>query len=555
MNTAMPGTSENSPRGIRTLIIPGIYFPGIGFSFDHCHDFRLTVDGVLMTLPNLKTYFSNGRSFGNTKVKSADPLADVFQQIYFSGIYLYNLLMQKGFDAEILNCYTSGRKDSENKIRENFDVVLISTTFTWCPQIKPLLRELKKANPGAKIIIGGRWVYDSYRIWERCKELQLEEGSSEVLVRYFFTGSYSWKDVDVFIVDQHGENTLIKVLSDIQKGANFRDNPNCAYWNDNGEIVFTETMSEQYDVENLTIDWSKLPEKYHSSVMPLAAGIGCPFRCKFCDYNVSKLYHKPFDLLRKELRQMNECRFLQTAWFIDDNFLFNTKRIREFCDMWLEESFRLSWYGIVRLDSLQDSTVALMRKTGLRMVMLGVESGSPKILANMNKKVAIDQYKRGFELLAAHGIRAKILLVIGFPGENDETISETIDFINSLPGTPEIGHEIFLSPFCLLPLASVASAAERAKYNLRGFLFDWSHNTMRAADTYGAMKRIFLETRGVFQYYPDNNRFESESPEARSRFTQVAVAREELARAIVGGRSKQETALLWGNLETLVMKR
>jgi len=554
MNTAMTEASKKSLSGMRILIIPGIYFPGVGFSFDHCHDFRLTVDGVLMTLPNLKTYFTNGRSFGNTKVKSTDPVADVFQQVYFSGIYLYNLLTRKGFDAEILNCYTSGKKESENKIRENFDVIVVSTTFTWCPQVKLLLQELKKANPRAKIIIGGRWVYDSYRIWERRKEIELEEGSSEVLERYFFTGGYSWKDVDLFIVNQHGERALIKALSDIQSGADFRDNPNCAYWNDKGDVVFTRASEEQYDVENLTIDWEKLPEKYHSSVMPLVAGIGCPFRCKFCDYNISKLYHKPFDLLRKELRQMNDCRFLQTAWFIDDNFLFNAKRIREFCNMWQEESFRLSWYGIVRLDSLQDDTVAIMQKIGLKMVMLGVESGSPKILANMNKKAAIDQYKKGFELLAAHGIRAKILLVIGFPGENDETISETIDFINSLPGMPEIGHEIFLSPFCLLPLAPVASEAERGKYNLRGFLFSWSHSTMGAADTYDAMKRIFLETKGVFQYYSDNNRFESESPEVRSRFTQVAVARENLTKAIVGGRSREDVDLLWGILETLVMK-
>ncbi len=534
----------------KILLIPGIYTPEAGFSFDHCHDFRLTVDGVLMTIPNLKKYFANSRTIPNRDDLVFRSNSRVYQQIYFSGVYLYNFISQAGYNVELHNCFISGSKETNKVLNQDYDIIIISTTFTWCPQIKPVVSELRARYPKAKIIIGGRWVWDSYRIWLR-REEELYKNFPDVMERYFFTGRKVWDEVDIFIVAEHGEKTMLNIFDEIDKNLDFKNNANCAYWNNSGELTFTERGADEFDVEYLTINWSELPEKYQSTVMPLVAGIGCPFKCKFCDYNLSRLYYKPFDLLRKELRQLNESRMVSTAWFIDDNFLYNTTRIKEFCQLWLEEKFRLNWYGIIRIGSITEETARLMRETGLKMVMLGIESGSQQILDNINKRVTIENYKKGFELLAKYGIRAKILLMVGTPGESAETIQETIDFLNSLPGRPNIGHELFIAKFCLLPLSPLFSAEERAKFNLTGALFDWQHSTMRGEQSFDYMKKLYLQTNDFFQFYPDNI-FDMPEGEDKEKLIKIAIVRERLAKHQVAGISNYETEKLWSELEELI---
>jgi radical SAM superfamily enzyme YgiQ (UPF0313 family) len=532
------------------LIIPGIYTKDVGFSFDHCSTFQLTVDGVLMTRANLRTYFSNERTMPKAAVLRERSEAQVYRQIYFSGIYLYNFLRKAGYNTSLLNCFIAGSNETSKALKAPIDVIVVSTTFIWCKQLRPVIKHIREMLPNVKIIVGGRWVYDSYRILQK-HEKNPELFPPEVLKRYFFTDETAWDDIDLFIVGEHGENILDSILDSISRKEPFKNFPNCAYWND-GELLFTERTEETFDVSNLAIDWGALPEKYHSSVMPIVAGIGCPFKCKFCDYSLSKLYYKSFDMLREELHQLEACRFVSTAWFIDDNFLYNTKRILEFTSMWKEENFNLNWYGIIRMDSITKETAKALADTGLKMVMLGVESGSEKILSNMNKKATLEQYRKGFKLLAANGIRAKILLVIGFPGEDSDTIQETIDFLNEIPGKPDIGHEIFLSPFCVLPLAHLNTTEDRRAFGLEGYIFDWRHESMEYAEVYDAMKRIYLETEGVFQYYPDND-FDFLEGSEREEMLEIALTREQLRKAQLSGASAERQDALWNQLEKLVM--
>ena len=84
-------------NSLKILIIPGIFSEGVGFSFDHCSDFQLTVDGVLMTRANLLTYFSNGRTLPNAQTLRRRSEGQVHRQVYFSGIYFVQLAEQYGF--------------------------------------------------------------------------------------------------------------------------------------------------------------------------------------------------------------------------------------------------------------------------------------------------------------------------------------------------------------------------------------------------------------------------------------------------------------------------
>jgi radical SAM superfamily enzyme YgiQ (UPF0313 family) len=443
---------------------------------------------------------------------------------------------------------------TESLLKEKHDAYVISTTFTWYPQIQPVVTRLKKNNPQCTIILGGRWVYDSYRIFLKNQE---NPGlfSRDVLNRYFFVNQDRAPEIDLFIIGEHGEHTLVDVLDDVKNGRDFQHHANTAFLNEAKTWIFNDRKEEVFDINDLSVDWKALPKRNRSRVMPTMASIGCPHQCKFCDYSSIKMHYKPLELLRDELRNLNTCEEVKSVWFVDDNFLFTKRKIIEFCNMWIEEKFRLNWYGLMRLSAIDEETVALLSRTGLKMVLLGIESGSQRILDNMNKKATIEQYKKGFELLAKYGIRAKILTLVGFPGENDESLGETIDFINALPGMPEIGHELVLSPFFLLPLSHLNNPTDREKFHLNGNLSEWSHDTMNSHQLDDAVKRIYLETDNVFQLYPDNIAiFEHPNPQEKTKLIEIASVREKLSKAYISNRPPREIEGLWDQLENLVMQ-
>jgi len=540
-------------HGLRVLIIPSIYDPNYGFPFDFNRDLLLSRDNVVMTIPNLKTYFTHGRTFPSAEALREFSQKRIYNNKYYTGIYLYNFLKKKKYHADLLNCYMENDPQTESLLAGGHDVYVISTTFTWFPQIQPVVARLKKINPNCKIILGGRWVYDSYRIFLKNQEYP-ELFSPEVLNRYFFTHPEGIPEIDLFVIGEHGEHTLCDVLDDIAAGRDFRKHANTAYANGAAGWEFNPRQAEKFDIADMSIDWKALPPQHRSRVMPTMASIGCPHKCKFCDYSSIKLHYKPLDLLREELKNLNACEDVKTVWFVDDNFLFNKKKIIEFCNMWLEQRFRLTWYGLMRLSSIDEETVELLSRTGLKMVLLGIESGSQRILDNMNKRATIEQYRQGFSLLAKYGIRAKILILVGFPGENDESLKETIDFINSLPGGPEMGHELVLSPFFILPLSHLNNPADREKYALQGNLSQWSHSTMNSGQLEAAVKRIFLETHHVFQFYPDNIAiFEHGDQYEKVKLLEIACTREKLAKAYAAGQAPGEIGQLWDELETQVM--
>lgn len=90
-----------------------------------------------------------------------------------------------------------------------------------------------------------------------------------------------------------------------------------------------------------------------------------------------------------------------------------------------------------------------MYRTGFRQILVGFESGSPRMLLNMNKHATRDDNTRCVEMLQKAGIKVKALMSLGHPGESYETVDETrewllkvkpndvdVTIITVYPGTP-----------------------------------------------------------------------------------------------------------------------
>jgi p-methyltransferase len=138
-----------------------------------------------------------------------------------------------------------------------------------------------------------------------------------------------------------------------------------------------------------------------------------------------------------------------------------------------------------RLSVVDDEVAEWMARSGCVEVLLGVESGDQEILQAMTKRTKPGDILRAVGALNKHGVSTKNMLIVGFPGETEQSVRNTVDILNAYPTDGPGVHRVMFFTFAVLPLAEIASAKNRQLHNLRGYGYHWKHNTMdskRAAE-------------------------------------------------------------------------
>ena len=117
----------------------------------------------------------------------------------------------------------------------------------------------------------------------------------------------------------------------------------------------------------------------------------------------------------------------------DDNFTLNRKRTKEFCKVLKKRHPGLKWHCMCRVDTVDYDTLAMMKDAGLNDIFLGIESGNDDILKKAAKQVTTAMACKAVESAYKLGIKTYGAFILGLPGDNRETIQQTIDFACSLP--------------------------------------------------------------------------------------------------------------------------
>jgi heptosyltransferase-2 len=139
---------------------------------------------------------------------------------------------------------------------------------------------------------------------------------------------------------------------------------------------------------------------------------------------------------------------IRAVTFADDLFTLDKKMVHQFCDLLLLEGVELMWACNGRANLVDKELLRRMRAVGCVFMGYGIESGSPTILREMNKQVTVEQAKEAIHLTWEAGITPFAYMMIGMPGETQQTFRETVDFskeigivegfgfVTPLPGTP-----------------------------------------------------------------------------------------------------------------------
>ncbi|MFD7409317.1 B12-binding domain-containing radical SAM protein [Streptomyces sp. NPDC059866] len=169
---------------------------------------------------------------------------------------------------------------------------------------------------------------------------------------------------------------------------------------------------------------------------------GCPYNCTFCGAAVSAnpdvtiRVRSPENIVG-ELDQLHDEYGVTAFRFVDDLFLGAGRVIDEQMEAFTRHQVgeRYVWDATGRinvLNRLSDRDLDRLVANGLREVALGIESGSDRILAAMDKRIDAAMTERVTRRLVAHGIGVKGYFILGFPGETQEDLDATVQHIRTL---------------------------------------------------------------------------------------------------------------------------
>ncbi len=157
---------------------------------------------------------------------------------------------------------------------------------------------------------------------------------------------------------------------------------------------------------------------------------GCPFRCGFCCKNHNRVR------LNSAKRMIEEIDMLRTQFgytaiaFPEDIFTLDKRRTTEVCKYLKDHG--IIWRCLVRADltvKYGEGFIDMMVDSGCVGVGMGVESGSDTILRNINKSETVGQMRTAVAMLKDRGMFVKGFFIVGLPGESEETLAETEQFL------------------------------------------------------------------------------------------------------------------------------
>jgi radical SAM superfamily enzyme YgiQ (UPF0313 family) len=175
---------------------------------------------------------------------------------------------------------------------------------------------------------------------------------------------------------------------------------------------------------------------------------GCPYQCIYCFHDFMGMgyrYRSPENIL-KEMKFLYKVHGVTYFHFTDDEYCLKKNFLFEFCKKVKEEfKDKITWGCAGRVNLMTEDLVAAMADAGCVLIGYGIESGSQKMLDVMKKGVSVEQAKKAIRWTQKYLGWADCSFMIGTPGENRETIQETIDFCKDLGLAPEV--IFFMTPY------------------------------------------------------------------------------------------------------------
>ena len=228
-------------------------------------------------------------------------------------------------------------------------------------------------------------------------------------------------------------------IKELAEGADWPTIKGLSYRAPDGKIVHNPEREVLMDMDQLP---SVLPiykqlkvENYFGGYlkhpyMSWYTGRGCKSRCTFCLWPQTIGGHKyramSIDRVAADVKYvMKEFPQVKEIFFDDDTLTDDHPRVEALAGAL--GPLGVTWSCNAKAN-VPRKTLEVMKANGLRLLLVGYESGNQKILHNIKKGVLVDVARRFSRDCRELGIIVHGTFILGLPGETRETIQETLQF-------------------------------------------------------------------------------------------------------------------------------
>ncbi len=410
--------------------------------------------------------------------------------------YIKAMLKERGhevdfFDLSEYDIQTDGKRVRQhlNPPTSGYDAYLVSGTSPQASEIRRLGRYLRKH--GCFTIAGGPHVTNyagAPTLFGQRPMLDTGSPVDQELVKNFN-----------ILVKNEGELAILEALERIDEAQSYMDKygrgvviqkPNI---DDLGTIPIPDRMDAlkyRYFLED------ERGQKHQGTTM--FSSRGCPERCAFCDSPAlwsRKVRYVPMPRVVEEFQQIKSLGF-NAIHFFDDILPLHQGRMRQMCEEL--KHFGFYWRCFIRVDIMTKPSygkefLQMMYGAGLREVLVGVESGSQKILDGIHKGTTVEQNTLVRQWCREIGIRFKASVILGLPSETLETMEETRKWV--LENKPDRVNVCLFIPFSGTPISKGKDvrSADYGKDAIHDYDIHWDMDASALEEFFYAGSRTDLK--------------------------------------------------------------
>lgn len=307
------------------------------------------------------------------------------------------------------------------------------------------------------------------------------------------------------VVIGSGEKTIIEIAG-TNSTKDFSEISGVCFMDGQSVIITPKRPIEK------SIDWIPLPARHlldesdfimdnrlantNTRMTHVMLSRGCPFACHFCAVLQKRIQYRSSINIRMELEHLKQKYHIEGFAVVDDNFVVNKNAVKSVCES--IKDLGLRWSALSRVDTVDHELLEAMCDAGCIELKFGVESGSERMLRIMGKNISCNQIRQAITLSHSIGIKVKIFLVHGFPGEDLTSTKDTISLLKEIGPMIE---RVSLFRFVPLPGSYVFREAKSFGLHIPEHIHDWSkfriynnnHHWWGSIDDFRRMESAYKE--------------------------------------------------------------
>jgi radical SAM superfamily enzyme YgiQ (UPF0313 family) len=234
-----------------------------------------------------------------------------------------------------------------------------------------------------------------------------------------------------------GEEIAVALASRLMNDEDIDDLPNLVYWR-NGIVV--SNKREYVELEQLPLPRRRLFDNKKYEEQGAMVGIetkrGCTQSCVFCADPVAKGSHirlRPPSTVVKEFQDLSAQGI---SWFhlCDSEFNLPVVHAKEVCRAIIDAGLadRLRWYCYCSPTPFDGELARLMKRAGCSGINFGVDSLCDEQLVRLGRNHLTEDIERLVSILKKERLNYMFDLIIGAPGETEDTAAVTIERVKEL---------------------------------------------------------------------------------------------------------------------------